>query len=344
MNPRLKQAIQFIIFFGLGIGLTWWQFNSFKPEDKAVFFKALKTANYGWFALAVFVGSLAHLSRAIRWQQLLTPLQRKAGLGNRFYAVMIGYLANYGIPRSGEVIRCGMLKTSDDVPFAEAFGTVVVERIIDTLCLLLVFVIVILTQFSQLSTLFADYIGNPAAAKFEKLLNNTNALIITAVIIVVVIAGFWMLRKKISALFTGKLGGFVKGFKSGIMAVRNVPNPGWFIFHSLFIWTGYLSALYICFFCFPVTSGLSINTALILLIFGTFGVVFTPGGIGAYQIIITEILVAVMLKTYHVTVADADAASYAWLSWGSQVATVILFTGIAAVLKPVLNKIGASAK
>lgn len=344
MNPRLKQTIQFIIFFGLGIGLTWWQFNNFKPEEKAAFFTALKTANYGWFAVAVFVGSLAHLSRAIRWQQLLAPLGHKAGLGNRFYAVMIGYLANYGIPRSGEVIRCGLLKNSDDVPFAEAFGTVVVERLIDTLCLLLVFVIVILTQFTQLSTLFADYIGNPAAEKFGALLGNTQALIIVAAIIITVVGGFWLLRKKIKSVLTGKLGGFVKGFKSGIMAVRKVPNPGWFIFHSLFIWTGYLSALYICFFCFPVTSGLSVNTALILLIFGTFGVVFTPGGIGAYQIIITEILVAVMLKTYHQEVADADAASYAWLSWGSQVATVILFTGIAAILKPALNRLGNSSK
>lgn len=338
MNPKLKQALQFIVFFGLGIGLTWWQFNHFKPEEKEAFFKALRTANYGWFAFAVFIGSLAHLSRAIRWQQLLQPLGRKAGLGNRFYAVMIGYLANYGIPRSGEVIRCGMLKNSDDVPFAEAFGTVVVERLIDTLCLLLVFVIVILTQFSQLSKLFADYIGNPAAEKFGPLLHNTKALLIAGAVLLFIGIAFWVLRKKIRKLLSGKLGGFIKGFKDGIMAVRRVPKPGWFIFHSLFIWSGYLCSLYICFFCFPFTSELNLNTALILLIFGTFGVIFTPGGIGAYQIIITEILVAVMLASFGKTLVKSDAASYAWLSWGSQVATVILFTGIAAILKPALNR------
>lgn len=340
MNPRLKQVIQFVIFFGLGIGLTWWQFNNFEAKDQEAFFTALKTANYGWFALAVFVGSLAHLSRAIRWQQLLSSLGRKAGLGNRFYAVMIGYLANYGIPRSGEVIRCGLLKNSDDVPFAEAFGTVVVERLIDTLCLLLVFVIVLLTQFSQLSDLFSRFIGNPAADKFDALMHNQKALIIVGIVLVVLVAGFWLLRKKIKSLFTGKFGGFIKGFKDGILAVRRVPKPGWFIFHSLFIWTGYLSSLYICFFCFPVTSGLSVNTALILLIFGTFGVVFTPGGIGAYQIIIIQILMSVMMTTYHIQIEKADAASYAWLSWGSQVATVILFTGIAAIVKPALNRFG----
>lgn len=343
MNPRLKQALQLIVFFGLGLGLMYWQFSNFNEAQKTEFFRALREANYGWFTLAIFVGMLAHLSRAIRWQQLLAPLGLKAGLGSRFYAVMIGYLANYGIPRSGEVIRCGVLKTSDEIPFGEAFGTVVVERIIDMLCLLLVFVIVIIAEFSQLESLWSERIWNPACEKFAKLGENHTLMIVLIGGLVLMIAAFWFLRKKIRSMISGKLGKFLGGFKNGIMAVRRVPKPGWFIFHSLFIWTGYLSSMYICFFCFDVTTGLSVNTALILLLFGTFGVAFTPGGIGAYQVLVTGVLAYLLINTYgfHGEQKDVEplVAPFAWLSWFAQVATVVLFTGIASFSRRFLNKL-----
>lgn len=343
MKPKVKQVLQLIIFFGLGLGLMVWQFNGFKEDEKAQFFKSLREANYGWFSVAIFVGMLAHMSRAIRWQQLLTPLGLKAGLGSRFYAVMIGYLANYGIPRSGEVIRCGVLKTSDNIPFGEAFGTVVVERIIDMLCLLLVFVIVIVVEFSQLEALWLEKIWNPIMGKIDQLADNHLLLFTLAAIAFVALGIFWFFRNHIRNIVSGKLGKFLGGFKNGILAVRRVPKPGWFIFHSLFIWFGYLSSMYICFFCFPFTHGLSMNTALILLLFGTFGVAFTPGGIGAYQVLVTGVLAYLMINSYHfagdMDQAKALVAPFAWLSWFAQVATVILFTGIASFARRSLNTI-----
>ncbi len=333
MKAGVKQVLQFIVFFGLGIGLMWWQFSRFTPEQKDQFFFGLKNANYFWLVVAVVIGALAHLSRAIRWQQLLHPLGRKVGLGNRFYAVMIGYLANYGFPRSGEFVRCGVLKSSDDVPFSEAFGTVVVERIIDTLCLALVFLLVLLFEFSQLASLWTKYIWDPAMLKFSSLAANKTMMIVLIAGVVLFFGALFIFRKKIGKFFTGKLGKFLNGFKNGILAVKKVPQPGWFIFHSLFIWAGYLFSTYVCFFCFTETSGLSLNTALIILLFGTFGVIFTPGGIGLYQVIVTEILIQLFPST------TPAAAPYSWLGWGAQVGTVILFCGISLALKPLLNRL-----
>ena len=333
MKSSVKQFLQFIIFFGLGVGLMWWQFSGFTAEQKDQFFYGLKNANYLWLMIAIVIGALAHLSRAIRWQQLLHPLGRKVGLGNRFYAVMIGYLANYGLPRSGEVIRCGILKSSDDVPFSEAFGTVVVERIIDTLCLGLVFLLVLLLEFSQLKSLWTQYIWDPALLKLSSLAANKTAMMILIGGLIFLLLFLFVFRKKIKTFFTGKLGKFLNGFKNGILAVKKVPNPGWFVFHSLFIWTCYLLSLYVCFFCFPETSGLSLHTALILLLFGTFGVIFTPGGIGAYQIIVTTLMIRMYAST------TPAAAPFSWLSWGAQVGTVILFCGISLAIKPLLNRL-----
>jgi uncharacterized protein (TIRG00374 family) len=313
----------------------WWQFSGFDEKQKAVFFNALRTADYKWFVLAILVGALSHLSRAIRWQQLLIPLGKKAGLGNRFYAVMVGYLANYGLPRSGEVIRSGLLKKTDDVPFSEGFGTVVVERIVDTLCLLVVFLCVLIFQFSQLQKLWIEYIWNPAQLKIDAIASNTTVMVILISSVVVFFGLLFLSRKKIRKFFSGKLGSFLKGFKEGMLSIRKVPKPGWFIFHSLFIWTGYLLSLYICFFCFPLTEGMSMNDALVILLFGTFGVVFTPGGIGLYQIIVTGII-AILLDLEK---GSQAGASFAWLSWGAQVATVISFFAIAVITKPFLNRI-----
>jgi uncharacterized protein (TIRG00374 family) len=246
---------------------------------------------------------------------------------------MIGYLANYGLPRSGEFVRGGLLLESDGVPFSEAFGTIVVERIVDTLCLLLVFLLVLLFQFSQLQTLWVQYIWDPALLKITALAANTTTLIILISAVVLFLGVLIFFRRKIGKFFTGKLGKFLTGFKNGILAVKRVPNPGWFIFHSLFIWTCYLLSLYTCFFCFPETSGLSLYTALILLLFGTFGVIFTPGGMGAYQIIITTLLIRMFEST------TPAAAPFSWLSWGAQVITVIIFCGIAVAIKPLLNRV-----
>lgn len=334
MNPKLKQFLQFVIFFGLGAGLMWWQYSRFSPEQREQFHSGLRNADYFWFVIAMLIGAVAHLSRAIRWRQLLHPLGYKAGLGNRFYAVMIGYLANYAFPRLGEVSRCGILKSSDDVPFAESFGTVVVERIVDMLCLLLVFLLVLLVQFAELQALWVKFIWGPASEKMGPLVANKPLFYGLIAGGLLVAAALIYFRKKIGGMITGKIGKFLTGIKNGIFSVRKVPRPGWFIFHSLLIWSGYLFSLYVCFFCFPETKSLSLNTALILLLFGTFGVVFTPGGIGAYQLIITALMI------YLVPATEPAAAPFSWLTWGAQVATVVVFTGISFAIRPLLNKQG----
>lgn len=329
MKRKARQVIQFVVFFGLGAGLMYWQYSRFTPAQRDAFYSGLSNANYFWFAISVVIGMLAHLMRAIRWNALLAPLNQKAKLGNRFYAVMIGYLANYAFPRLGEVTRCTVLKTNEDVPFSESFGTVVVERIVDMLCLGLIFIIVLLVQFSQLSSLWLEYIWNPAATKLTGLTSSPTKMTIVVGGILVVVAGFLFLRKKVG----GKARAFFVGLKDGILSIRKVKNPWLFILQSLSIWAGYYFSLYVCFFCFPETSSLTLNSAMILILFGTFGVAFTPGGIGAYQIIITAIMVDIAPDT------ESAAASFSWLSWGAQVFTVVLFTGVAFAIRPFLNKL-----
>ena len=333
MKAGVKQLLQFIVFFGLGIGLTYWQFSGLDQEQKNYFFYALRTANYFWVVLAIIIGALAHWSRATRWKMLLTPLGHKTSFGNRFYSVMIGYLANYGIPRSGEVIRCTTLKTNEDVPFGESFGTVIVERLVDTFCLLLVFVIVLLMEFSQLSKLWKKFISDPAAVKFGHIMEHETLLFVLIAGAFLFLFLLFAFGKKLKTFFRNKFSLVWEGFKNGFSTIKRLPNPGLFIFHSLFIWSCYYFSTYVCFFAFKDASDYTLHTALIVLLFGTFGVIFTPGGIGAYQIIVTNVLFELYKQSPLANSTAHVAAPYSWLSWGAQVGTVVIFTGVAFALR-----------
>ncbi|TND09875.1 MAG: hypothetical protein FD123_803 [Bacteroidetes bacterium] len=329
----MKSKLLNAVFLVLGIGLLWYQYNGMSPEQKINFASSIKSADYFWLAMAVIIGALAHLVRAVRWHQLLAPLGHHPRRQSTFLSVMVGYLANYAVPRLGEVMRCTTLAREEKVPFNESFGTVIVERIIDMLCLLLVFVITISVQFSQLSSAWTEHLYNPASEKLAKLANNPVMLIVVIGALLAVATAFFLLRKKIS----GKMAGIIKGFVNGIKAVRKVKNPGLFILYTLGIWFGYLMSLFICFRCFPETSGLSMNLALVLLLFGTFGVAFTPGGIGAYQVLVANVLFSLTKDTPE-AVPTAVATSFAWVSWSSQVITVLIFTLVAFILQRLSNR------
>ena len=86
---------------------------------------------------------MSHLSRAFRLKYLLEPLGLKPKLSLMYHSVMIGYIINLTIPRSGEVARAGYFSKYQNSSSEKVFGTIVVERVIDLLMFGLVFFIAI---------------------------------------------------------------------------------------------------------------------------------------------------------------------------------------------------------
>ena len=144
MNSKTKKAIKIGIPLLLAIFFGWYTFSKLPVEEFIPYFK---NANYSWIALGVFCGILSHLSRAYRWKFMLEPLGFKPKLPNSIMAVFIAYLANFGIPRSGEVLRAAVFTNYEDVPFEKGFGTIVAERLADLLMLFLVILIALFIQF-----------------------------------------------------------------------------------------------------------------------------------------------------------------------------------------------------
>ena len=330
MNKRTKSIIQFIVLLSIGILLVWLSFRSVWTEKEKIL-DSFKTANYFWVSISILIAFLSHYLRAFRWNYLLKPAGYSVKPTNALGAVIVGYFANYGLPRMGEITRCTLVTKYDDVPFEVALGTVITERIVDLLLLIVIFFITLFAQFSQLKDLTATYIYNPMMLKFKGVTEHPAKFIILISILIIVSIGLFLVRKKITGLLKGKLGNIIKGFGKGLSSVKDIDKKFQFMMLSLGIWACYFYSLYACFFAFTGTSHLGQSECLVLLLFGTFGVVFSPGGLGAYPAIITALL------TYY-GVEQIAAFSFPWMAWTSQFILVVVLGLLSLILLPVINK------
>ena len=331
MNKSTKSIIQFIVLIGVGILLAWLSIKSVWGErDKIA--DSFATANYFWVGVSIAIAFLSHYLRAFRWNYLLKPLGYSVKPANAVGAVLVGYFANYGLPRMGELTRCTLVAKYDDVPFEVALGTVITERIVDMLLLVVIFVLTLFAQFSQLKTLAVEYIVNPLMGKLTGISAQPVKFIILISIVIIAFIGFMLIRKRLAKVLTGKFGNIIKGFGNGLSSVKDIDKKFQFIALSIAIWASYFYSLYACFFAFAGTSELGHSECLVLLLFGTFGVVFSPGGLGAYPAIITALLTA----TYHVEIISAVA--FPWMAWTSQFILVVVLGILSLILLPIINK------
>lgn len=331
MNKRTKSVIQFVVLLGIGILLTWLSLNSVWGERDKIF-SSFQNADYFWVFISVLISAFSHFLRAYRWNYLLKPAGYSVRTVNAIGAVLVGYFANYGLPRMGEITRCTLATRYDKVPFEVALGTVITERIIDTLLLLVIFVLTLFAQFSELSTLAADYIFIPLGKKVNTLSENPIKLVILICILAAIVIGFLLVRKRISRMLTGKFGNIIKGFGKGLSSVKDIEHKFQFIVLSVAIWASYFYSMYFCLKAFDGTSHLGHSAGLVLLLFGTFGVVFSPGGLGAYQAILTGLLIS----TYHVE--KISAVAMPWMSWASQFILIVLLGILSLIVLPIINK------
>ena len=267
----------------------------------------------------------------MRWQLLIEPIDKKPGLFNTFCAVILGYMASYAIPRVGEYFKAVVLAKYEKINLPGLIGTVLVERVIDTLTAGLFFIVMILINlhgkvFTIVKTKASAFLGD----KWNSF-TQINPIILI-VIAVVVIGGTWFLYKKRDKL-VGVVKKTINNFWGGIKSVGNLKKPLLFWVYSIVIWLLYLLMVYICFFCIEETSHLTLSDALIVLIFGTVGVMVpTPGGMGAYQYLVKSVLVSVLL------ISSANAFTFAWIMWGSQLVLIVFLGLVSLILLPIINK------
>ena len=312
MNQKLKNTIQTLFFAALGIAFIWCFWAKLGEEEKIQIWKSLSQTNYLWFGFAIIVSLLSHYIRALRWRLMSETFGCKVSRKNSFFAVMSGYLTNLAVPRLGEVVRCTMLKQSDNIPIEKSLGTIITERIID----MIIFALLLLSTLIIEQKLLLDYIEKNFNLDFNNLLQ---LFIIGLVTIIVIVALFFAFKRKIKNNKTlNKTKELVKGFLEGIKSIFKLRNPLLFIFYSLLIWALWILGTFVCFKCLSQTEILNPIQALVTTVLGAFGPMITPGGIGLQPAIFAEVL-----ETY--TISRPIAYVCGWLSWiSSQIGTIVV--------------------
>jgi len=325
LKSKLLKILKFFIFLSIGGFLFW---LVYKGQDIKKIKSVLEHGvDYKWVWLSLFLGILSHISRTVRWSLMIEPLGKKPRMLNTFLAVMVGYLMNLVIPRMGEISRCGVLARYEKMSFTKLLGTVVTERIIDVIMLLVLTFIVVVSQFGEIIQFLKN---NPdILAKANHILFSPILIIVVAVIVAFVV----FFRKKISrsGIFE-KIKKIINNFVEGLKTINKMNNKGWFIFHTIFIWVMYYLMLYVVFFSFDFTSNLSPVAGLTTFVLGSFGMVApVQGGIGAWHFMVTQ-----SLMVYGV--AKSNGLIFAFLAYTSMTALMVVMGLISLLVLPFVNK------
>jgi len=325
LKLKLFKLLQFLAFLGLGLVLFW---LIYKDQDIDRIKSILKNdVNYTWIWVSVILGILSHISRAMRWSLMIEPLGRKPGLLNTFLSVMIGYLMNLVIPRMGEISRCGILARYEKISFTRLVGTVVTERIIDILMMLLLTALVIITQFGALLEFLEN---NPDIKGKLSGLALSPWFFAGAVLLFVLL---FLSRNKIrKSAFFSRIRQTVLKFGEGLKTIKDMRNKRAFIFHTLFIWLMYFLMLYVSFFAFDFTSHLSVPAGLTTFVLGSYGMVApVQGGIGAWHFMVIQSL-------FVYGIAKPDAVVFAFLAHSTMTSMLIIIGLISLVVLPFINR------
>lgn len=332
MNRRILTILKILFFLSIGFFLIWLSLRDLDSEQREEILVSFKNANYSWVLLSIGAGALSHLFRAERWRLLMKPIGYSPKLHNTFFAVMIGYLANLALPRLGEVTRCGMLSKYEKIPINKSFGTVIAERSVDMIFFILLFFINLWIFWSQLSDYVREHFYGPVNERMLALGNSTVMLWTAGIIVIVLIGGFFIIRYYYrEARFYLKIKSIVKGFIEGFKSVLRVKKIGFFLLYSVLIWVMYFFMVYVCFFALAETSGLGFGPGLAVLIFGSIGIMFSPGGIGAYPYLVQK-----TLAIYGI--AKVNGIALGWITWTAQNLMIVILGILSLVLLPILTR------
>lgn len=263
--------------------------------DFKVIQKSLSKANYWWVAFAGVFGLLAYWFRAVRWNLLLEPMGHKISSSNALWSISFGYLMNLTIPRSGEVARATALYGVEKVPVSKSVGTIILERVIDLVCMMGFLLLTVIFKFDTIIS-FYDYVIAKKETTTEKQVPNgfeeflmkigikdfALFYMTVKVFIAFLVVGliFYLVKFKKAQLIN-----FAKGIWEGVASVSKLKKKGQFILYTLAIWISYYFAAYLVCFALPETSDFTFADGFFIIVVGTLGMIVpASGGIGAFNL------------------------------------------------------------
>lgn len=273
---------------------------TYRDYDFSKLWTDVARLNLWWIFLAVVFSWLSPLFRGLRWNLILSPMGYDVPRRDAVLTVFTGYAANIVIPRFGEISRCAILDRNNSVPFSKGLGTLLAERFVDMILLLLIALVTVLWQMPRFIDLFSGEYNLPDTAAEG---SSSPAFVIPEIVYwilgtVLVLAFLWWIIKSKPLQMLKR---FVSGLWSGFISLKQVKNLPLFLVYSLGIWACYYFEMYLAFYSLESTAEVGAIAGLVCFVASSFAVLVpTPNGAGPWHWVVIT-----MLFIYGVPVEDA---------------------------------------
>ena len=308
---------------------------------------SLERVNYFWILISVFLGILAYIFRAVRWNLLLEPMGYRISNNNAFWTIAFGYIMNLTVPRSGEIARATALYRVEKIPVEKSFATIVIERVID-LCFMLFFLFLAFIFNGEVLKLFFDRLTNYQSDEqksysmvdefslslgIENLTNFYFGLKIGILLIGILVFLVSVIK------FKAKIISVIKGVIEGLLSVFKIKNRLQFLGYSVGIWLCYFFSAYVLCFSLEGTESFGVRDVFLIITAGTLGMMVpTSGGAGSFHIAVKLAIVGIYISFgKEQELGNEVGFIYALISHTSQMCSMVLL-GLVSIPFLVKNK------
>ena len=287
MTPRTRRILTYCFSAVVTVGFLY---IAFRGIDLERLFISIKSANYWWMLVMLILLMISHFFRAWRWRYMLNPIKQNIGMRNLFSSVLVGYLMNNILPRAGELVRPYAIGRLESIPKSAALGTIVVERIMDTVSFLILVALVPLVYNGPLYETFPW---------LEQTSRSISLFVLFFIVIVTVLmlrrdwtdAVLRALSKILPANAARKLDVIAHSFLDGFLFLKAPRHFFVITVFSVVVWFLYILMLYVAFFAFDMQGKVDFAAAVVLQAISSIGFAIpTPGGTGTYHFFASQTL------------------------------------------------------
>ncbi len=316
MSKKLKNHIKILLPISVGVFCIYFSFRNISFTDFTKYFFEI---NYLWVFVGIFLGALSHISRSYRWKYLIEPLGYKLGFINSVLAVFSAYLINYTIPRAGDIARATMISKYEKIPLDKTLGTIVAERAVDVICILIIIAIGLIFEFQKISDKIISFIeGKQLSTIF----------IYIVILILTIIITYGIIKK---SKYQKSISNFFLGVIQGLTVIFKMEKRIAFVLHSIFIWLMYVLMFWATSMAFVELYEVAFYQFMISFTLAALSIMLSNGGIGIYPLAVEE-----SLGWYGIQ--STTGLAFGWVSWLSQTMMVVIFGGLSIFILPFINR------
>lgn len=325
MNDKIKKTLQYLLPAVLSVLLIWYLFS--KVDFKETLEIMSHGVDYWWILAAMGISVFSHIFRAMRWRIQLDALKVRSTLMELTCSIFGCYALNLVFPRLGEIWRCGFVAKRSKAQFTTVVGSLVADRLSDTLMVLVLMLLTFVVAAQALASFMAKYpIG-------EGVLQLLYSPIAWGVAIAAVAVVWWLFRRFHDSKLIMKIKKWVREIWQGFAVVATMPGRGRFLLLTVAIWGCYFIQLYVAFYAFGFTKALCMQPGLafglipclVAFVLSSIGMaVPSNGGLGPWNI-------AIMFGLAIYGISDTEGVAFSILQWSGETVMLILlgiFTAI----------------